>query len=173
MAGPVRQLTQKIYFLYLQNIEGDECETLVSFGSLTSPLDEPSVETSVQEKYSKLETEKEILQVDLEKLRIESEQTKQDYHQMVEDHNMLLKKLAEVEQKQALDDALANSGQITELTQQLQVQNEALNMLKEELDNVRQEKEVYQRKVEELELIKVGRHVLDTCTFRYICCRLK
>ena len=155
----MRQLTQNIYFLCLQDIGGDECETLVSLGSLTSPSDEPSVET-IQDKYSKLELEKEMLKVDLEKLTIESEQSKQDYHQMEEDHNKLLKKLADVEQKQAQaqDDALANSGQVAGLTQQLQVQTEALSMLKEDLDNVRQEREVYKKKVEELELIKVGRH---------------
>ena len=63
---------------------------------------------TIQDKYSKLKTEKELLQVDLQELKIESEQTKQDYHQMEEDHNKLLKKLADVEQKQAQvqDDAL-------------------------------------------------------------------
>ena len=172
----MRQLIQKIYFLSLQNIGGDEFKTLVSLDSLTSPSDEPSVE-SFQEKYRKLETEKDILQVDLQELKIESEKTKQDYHQMEEDHNKLLQKLADVEQKQAQaqDDALANSEQVAGLTQQLQVQTEALSTLKEELDNVRQEREVYKNKLEELELIKVGKHVIDQ-TYQHLnkftACRL-
>ena len=133
----------------------------------------------MQDKYNKLQTEKVILQVDLEKMKIENEQKQQQYQQMEEVHNILVQKLAELEQKLAAEaenrqemtsgEAATESGQkdIKELSQQLEVQTEVLARLKEGLDTVTQEKEMYKKKVEGLEQMKVGRsasHVYYTET---------
>lgn len=130
---------------------------MISFGSLPLQSDQVSLET-LQEKYKKLETDKEILLVDLQKMTIESQQNQQRFCQMEEDHDQLLKKLADVEQRPQ-DDTEAKSDQILNLSEQLQEQTEAVDRLKKELDAVSQEREVYKKKVEELELAKVG-----TCT---------
>ena len=114
-----------------------------------------------------METEKEILIVDLEKIKIEKEQKQQQCSQLEDERNMLLKKLADLEQRQTLEvdeikpeitdtqAAAAASKQVKELCEQLQVQTEALSNLKEELDAVRQESEMYKKKAEEFEKGKV------------------
>lgn len=135
-----------------QNFEGEDCDTLISFGSVPLPSDQVSLET-LQEKYKKLETDKEILQVDLQKMTIESQQNQQRFCQMEEDHDQLLKKLADVEQR-LQDDTEAKSDQMLNLSEELQEQTEAVDRLREELDAVSQEREVYKKKVEELELAK-------------------
>ena len=119
------------------------------------------------ENYKKLETEKEILKVDLDKLKIENEQKQQRCNQLEEERDTLLKKLADIEQRQTIDldeikpeisdtqASAAASEQVTGLCQQLQVQTEVLNNLKEDLDAVRQENEVLKKNAEDLEKGKV------------------
>ena len=144
------------FLISLQGIEADEFGTLVSEDSLpTSPSDQVSVEV-IQEKYSKLETEKEILVVDLEKIKIESEQKQQQYQKMEDDYNNLVKKLADMEQTQASEEAGKDLQQITELSQQLEIQTGVLTRLKEELESEKLENERYKRKIEELQQTKVG-----------------
>lgn len=136
------------------SIEADEFGTLVSEDSLpTSPSDQVSVEV-IQEKYSKLETEKEILVVDLEKIKIESEQKQQQYQKMEDDYNNLVKKLADMEQTQASEEAGRDLEQITELSQQLEIQTGVLTRLKEELESEKLENERYKQKIEELQQTK-------------------
>lgn len=94
--------------------------------------------------------------MDLEKLKIESEQKQQQYQKMVEDYNNLVKKLADVEQTQASEEAGKDLEQITELSQQLEIQTEVLTRLKEELESEKLENERYKQKVKELEQTKVG-----------------
>lgn len=94
--------------------------------------------------------------MDLEKLKIESEQKQQQYQKMVEDYNNLVKKLADVEQTQASEEAGKELEQITELSQQLEIQTEVLTRLKEELESEKLENERYKQKVKELEQTKVG-----------------
>lgn len=141
---------------------------MISFGSLPLQSDQVSLET-LQEKYKKLETDKEILLVDLQKMTIESQQNQQRFCQMEEDHDQLLKKLADVEQRPQ-DDTEAKSDQILNLSEQLQEQTEAVDRLKKELDAVSQEREVYKKKVEELELAKVGRRATCkiTCKWEFL-----
>ena len=103
----------------------------------------------MQEKYNKLETEKEILMVDLDKMKIQIEQKQQQYLQIEEDHNNLLKKLADMEQKQASEGVGVDSGQITVLSQQLEIQTGVLARLEEELEAVRHERETYKKMAEE------------------------
>ena len=144
------------FLISLQSIEADEFGTLVSEDSLpTSPSDQVSVEV-IQEKYSKLETEKEILVVDLEKIKIESEQKQQQYQKMEDDYNNLVKKLADMEQTQASEEAGKDLELITELSQQLEIQTGVLTRLKEELESEKLENERYKRKIGELEQTKVG-----------------
>ena len=144
------------FLISLQSIEADEFGTLVSEDSLpTSPSDQVSVEV-IQEKYSKLETEKEILVVDLEKIKIESEQKQQQYQKMEDNYNNLVKKLADMEQTQASEEAGKDLEQITELLQQLEIQTGVLTRLKEELESEKLENERYKRKIGELEQTKVG-----------------
>lgn len=119
------------------------------------------------ENYRKLETEKEILKVDLDKLKIENEQKQQQYNQLEEEHDTLLKKLADIEQRQMIEleeikpeitdtqASVAVSEQVTALCQQLQVQTEALSNLQEDLDAVRQENEMLKKKAEDREKGKV------------------
>ena len=94
--------------------------------------------------------------VDLEKIKIESEQKQQQYQKMVEDYNNLVKKLADVEQTQASEEAGKDLEQITGLSQQLEIQTEVLTRLKEELESEKLENERYKQKVKELEQTKVG-----------------
>ena len=94
--------------------------------------------------------------VDLEKIKIESEQKQQQYQKMVEDYNNLVKKLADVEQTQASEEAGKDLEQITGLLQQLEIQTEVLTRLKEELESEKLENERYKQKVKELEQTKVG-----------------
>ena len=94
--------------------------------------------------------------VDLEKIKIESEQKQQQYQEMVEDYNNLVKKLADVEQTQASEEAGKDLEQITGLSQQLEIQTEVLTRLKEELESEKLENERYKQKVKELEQTKVG-----------------
>ena len=144
------------FLISSQSIEADEFGTLVSEDSLTtSPSDQVSVEV-IQEKYNKLETEKEILVVDLEKIKIESEQKQQRYQKMEDDYNNLVKKLADMEQMQASEEAGKDLEQITELSQQLEIQTGVLTRLKEELESEKLENERYKQKIEELQQTKVG-----------------
>ncbi|XP_068720017.1 trichohyalin-like [Montipora capricornis] len=131
-------------------IEGDERETLVSMGSLIPSSDQTSME-SMQSRYSKLETDKEILLVNLQKLKIEKEQIQQQYENLEEEHKLLTKHLAELEQIKTLDNAaVVESGQVTELSCQLEKQTESERTLKEELDAVKEERDEFKKRVDEL-----------------------
>lgn len=94
--------------------------------------------------------------MDLEKIKIESEQKQQQYQKMEEDYNNLVKKLADMEQTQASEEAGKDFEQITELSQQLEIQTGVLTRLKEELESEKLENERYKRKIGELEQTKVG-----------------
>lgn len=94
--------------------------------------------------------------MDLEKIKIESEQKQQQYQKMVEDYNNVVKKLADVEQTQASEEAGKDLEQIAGLSQQLEIQTEVLTRLKEELESEKLENERYKQKVKELEQTKVG-----------------
>lgn len=94
--------------------------------------------------------------MDLEKIKIESEQKQQQYQKMEDDYNNLVKKLADVEQTQASEEAGKDLEQITELSQQLEIQTGVLTRLKEELESEKLENERYKRKIGELEQTKVG-----------------
>lgn len=119
------------------------------------------------ENYRKLETEKEILKVDLDRLKIENEQKQQQCNKLEEERETLLKKIADIEQRQTIEledikpettdtqASVAASEQVTELCQQLQLQTEALSNLKEDLHATRQENEMLKKKAEDLEKGKV------------------
>lgn len=94
--------------------------------------------------------------MDLEKTKIESEQKQQQYQKMMDDYNNLVKKLADIEQTQASDEAGKDLEQITELSQQLEIQTGVLTRLKEELESEKLENERYKQKMEELQQTKVG-----------------
>lgn len=94
--------------------------------------------------------------MDLEKIKIESEQKQQQYQKMEDDYNNLVKKLADMEQTQASEEAGKDLEQITELLQQLEIQTGVLTRLKEELESEKLENERYKRKIEELQQTKVG-----------------
>ena len=94
--------------------------------------------------------------VDLEKIKIESEQKQQQYQKMEDDYNNLVKKLADMEQTQASEEAGKDLEQITELLQQLEIQTGVLTRLKEELESEKLQNERYKRKIGELEQTKVG-----------------
>ena len=102
--------------------------------------------------------------VDLEKIKIESEQKQQQYQKMEHDYNNLVKKLADMEQTQASEEAGKDLEQITELSQQLEIQTGVLTRLKEELESEKLENERYKRKIGELEQTKVG----ITADFNYL-----
>ena len=105
--------------------------------------------------------------MDLDKLKIENEQKQQQCSQLEEERNNLLKKLADVEQRHTIEleeskpeitdtqASVAASELITALSQQLQVQTEALSNLKEDFDAVRQENEMLKKKAEDFEKGKV------------------
>ena len=94
--------------------------------------------------------------VDLEKIKIESEQKQQQYQKMEDDYNNLVKKLSDMEQTQASEEAGKDLEQITELSQQLEIQTGVLTRLKEELESEKLENERYKQKIEELQQTKVG-----------------
>lgn len=94
--------------------------------------------------------------MDLEKIKIESEQKQQQYQKMEDDYNNLVKKLADMEQTQASEEASKDLEQITELSQQLEIQTGVLTRLKEELESEKLENERYKQKIGELEQTKVG-----------------
>ena len=102
--------------------------------------------------------------VDLEKIKIESEQKQQQYQKMEHDYNNLVKKLADMEQTQASEEAGKDLELITELSQQLEIQTGVLTRLKEELESEKLENERYKRKIGELEQTKVG----ITADFNYL-----
>lgn len=102
--------------------------------------------------------------MDLEKIKIESEQKQQQYQKMEHDYNNLVKKLADMEQTQASEEAGKDLELITELSQQLEIQTEVLTRLKEELESEKLENERYKRKIGELEQTKVG----ITADFNYL-----
>lgn len=93
--------------------------------------------------------------MDLEKIKIESEQKQQQYQKMEDDYNNLVKKLADMEQTQASEEAGRDLEQITELLQQLEIQTGVLTRLKEELESEKLENERYKQKIEELQQTKV------------------
>lgn len=93
--------------------------------------------------------------MDLEKIKIESEQKQQQYQKMEDDYNNLVKKLADMEQTQASEEAGRDLEQITELSQQLEIQTGVLTRLKEELESEKLENERYKQKIEELQQTKV------------------
>lgn len=101
--------------------------------------------------------------MDLEKIKIESEQKQQQYQKMEDDYNNLVKKLADMEQTQASEEAGKDLEQITELLQQLEIQTGVLTRLKEELESEKLENERYKRKIGELEQTKVGITADFTC----------
>lgn len=94
--------------------------------------------------------------MDLEKIKIESEQKQQQYQKMEDDYNNLVKKLADMEQTQASEEAGKDLELITELSQQLEIQTGVLTRLKEELESEKLENERYKQKIGELEQTKVG-----------------
>lgn len=94
--------------------------------------------------------------MDLEKIKIESEQKQQQYQKMEDDYNNLVKKLADMEQTQASEEAGKDLELITELSQQLEIQTGVLTRLKEEFESEKLENERYKRKIGELEQTKVG-----------------
>ena len=100
----------------------------------------------------------------MEKIKIESEQKQQQYQKMEDDYNNLVKKLADMEQTQASEEASKDLEQITELSQQLEIQTGVLTRLKEELESEKLENERYKRKIGELEQTKVG----ITADFNYL-----
>lgn len=102
--------------------------------------------------------------MDLEKIKIESEQKQQQYQKMEHDYNNLVKKLADMEQTQASEEAGKDLELITELSQQLEIQTGVLTRLKEELESEKLENERYKRKIGELEQTKVG----ITADFNYL-----
>ena len=102
--------------------------------------------------------------VDLEKIKIESEQKQQQYQKMEDDYNNLVKKLADMEQTQASEEAGKDLELITELSQQLEIQTGVLTRLKEEFESEKLENERYKRKIGELEQTKVG----ITADFNYL-----
>lgn len=102
--------------------------------------------------------------MDLEKIKIESEQKQQQYQKMEHDYNNLVKKLADMEQMQASEEAGKDLELITELSQQLEIQTGVLTRLKEELESEKLENERYKRKIGELEQTKVG----ITADFNYL-----
>ena len=102
--------------------------------------------------------------VDLEKIKIESEQKQQQYQKMEHDYNNLVKKLADMEQTQASEEAGKDLELITELSQQLEIQTGVLTRLKEEFESEKLENERYKRKIGELEQTKVG----ITADFNYL-----
>lgn len=102
--------------------------------------------------------------MDLEKIKIESEQKQQQYQKMEDDYNNLVKKLADMEQMQTSEEAGKDLEQITELSQQLEIQTGVLTRLKEELESEKLENERYKRKIGELEQTKVG----ITADFNYL-----
>ena len=101
--------------------------------------------------------------MDLEKIKIESEQKQQQYQKMEDDYNNLVKKLADMEQTQASEEDGKDLEQITELSQQLEIQTGVLTRLKEELESEKLENERYKRKIGELEQTKVGITADFTC----------
>lgn len=102
--------------------------------------------------------------MDLEKIKIESEQKQQQYQKMEHDYNNLVKKLADMEQTQASEEAGKDLELITELSQQLEIQTGVLTRLKEEFESEKLENERYKRKIGELEQTKVG----ITADFNYL-----
>ncbi|KAK2568022.1 hypothetical protein P5673_007931 [Acropora cervicornis] len=133
-----------------ESMEGDECATLISMGSLALQSNQTDLE-SLHSRCSKLETEKEILQVDLQKLMIEKEQIQQQYQYLEEEHQSVSKHLAELEEARAPDNTTAvDSELVTELSRQLQEQTKSVNTLSEELDAVKQERETFKKRVDEL-----------------------
>ena len=134
--------------------------------SLTSDI-QTSPEELQSENYRKLETEKELLKVDLDRLKIENEQKQQQCNKLEEERDTLLKKIADIEQRQTIEleeikpeitdtqASVAASEQVTELCQQLQLQTETINNLKEDLDAERRENEMLKKKNEDLEKGKV------------------
>ncbi|XP_067040877.1 putative leucine-rich repeat-containing protein DDB_G0290503 isoform X2 [Acropora muricata] len=142
----------------LESMEGDDCTTLNSMGSLTLQSNQTDLE-SLHSRCSKLETEKEILQVDLQKLMIEKEQIQQQYQNLEEEHQSVSKHLAELEEARAPDNTTAvDSELVAKLSRQLQEQTKSVNTLSEELDAVKQERETFKKRVDELaiELTKTG-----------------
>ena len=138
-------------------MEGDDGATLISMGSLTLQSNQTDLE-SLHSRCSKLETEKEILQVDLQRLMIENEQIQQQYQNLEEEHQSVSKHLAELEQATAPDNtATVDSELVAKLSRQLQEQTNSVNTLSEELDAVKQERETFKKRVDELgiELTKV------------------
>lgn len=105
--------------------------------------------------------------MDLEKLKIENEQKQQHCNQLEEERDTLLKRLADIEQRQKIEleeiepeindtqASTAASEQVTALCQQLEVQTEVLSNLKEDLAALRQENEMLKKKAEDLEKGKV------------------
>lgn len=105
--------------------------------------------------------------MDLDRLKIENEQKQQQCNKLEEERKTLLKKIADIEQRQTIEledikpettdtqASVAASEQVTELCQQLQLQTEALSNLKEDLHATRQENEMLKKKAEDLEKGKV------------------
>ncbi|XP_068742919.1 uncharacterized protein [Montipora capricornis] len=147
-------------------MEGDEWETLVSMGSLIPSSDQTSME-SMQSRYSKLETDKEILLVDLQKLTIEKEQIKEQYENLEEEHKLVRKHLAELEQTKTSDDAaVVESGQesswvegtvlqanhtSSETTQHVEQEGADIKKLNEEILNLTHERDSYKKELDALQ----------------------
>lgn len=156
-----------LFFFFWQNTETDDLETLVSLDTLSSdiPLESPE---AVWENLRKVETEKEILKVKLEEMKIESEQNQQQFNQLEEERDQLLKKIQDMEQRQVLEEediklevaenqasTAAATEQIAALSEQLRVQTEVMNNLTKEQNALRQERDMYMKKAEEIEQVKI------------------
>ena len=101
-------------------------------------------------------------------MKIESEQNQQQFNQLEEERDQLLKKIQDMEQRQVLEEedielevaenqasTAAATEQIAALSEQLRVQTEVMNNLTKEQNALRQERDMYKKKAEEIEQVKI------------------
>lgn len=105
-------------------------------------------------------------------MKIESEQNQQQFNQLEEERDQLLKKIQDMEQRQVLEEediklevaenqastaaaTAAATEQIAALSEQLRVQTEVMNNLTKEQNALRQERDMYMKKAEEIEQVKI------------------
>lgn len=101
-------------------------------------------------------------------MKIESEQNQQQFNQLEEERDQLLKKIQDMEQRQVLEEediklevaenqasTAAATEHIAALSEQLRVQTEVMNSLTKELNALRQERDMYKKKAEEIEQVKI------------------
>lgn len=101
-------------------------------------------------------------------MKIESKQNQQQLNQLEEERDQLLKKIQDMEQRQVLEEediklevaenqasTTAATEQIAALSEQLRVQTEVMNSLTKEQNALRQERDMYKKKAEEIEQVKI------------------